>query len=224
MSKIRLLLVDDHPLVRTGLRTVLNAELDMEVLGEAVDGPTAIQRALELEPDVVIMDITMGGMSGLSATREIRKQLPDTRVLALTMHEDPEYVRQMLDAGASGYVIKKATSTELAVAIRAVHRGELYIHSSLAATLLGHVITAPTGSSRQTGIEKLSDREKQVLRLVAQGYSSRQIAEKLFLSVRTVDTYRARLIEKLDLHSRVALFRFAQDNGLLDEGSEEPSS
>jgi two-component system, NarL family, response regulator NreC len=217
MSKIRLLLVDDHPIVRAGLRAVLDSEPDMQVVGEAVDGPSSVERTLVLQPDVVVMDIALGETSGLAATREIRARSPQTRVLVLTMHENEEYLRQMLDAGATGYLIKKASGTELALAIRAVQRGELYVYSSLTTALLHSRVGRPErGPEQPSGVESLSHRERQVLCLVAQGYSSRQIGEKLFLSVRTVDTYRARLMEKLNLNSRIALIRYALDSGLLD--------
>lgn len=219
MDKIRLLVVDDHPVVRAGLRTLLKPQTDMEVVGEAVDGPSAIEAALRLKPDVIIMDISMEGMSGLDATRELRKRLPNAKVLVLTMHEDEEYLRQTLEAGATGYVLKKAANTELAVAIRAVHRGELFVYPSLTRALLGDMV--PDGAvdplTQRRGLDRLSERETQVLRLVAQGYTSRQIAEKLFLSVRTIETYRSRLMEKLNLKSRVALVRYALRSGLLDD-------
>ena len=222
MNKIRLLLVDDHPVVRAGLRTVLSSELDIEVVAEAVDGATGVERSLELKPDVVIMDIAMEGMSGLAATREITKCLPETKVLVLTMHENEEYMRQMLDAGAVGYVVKRASGTELAVAIRAVHRGEVYVHSLFTTALLRNNAREEDRPKRREGLKKLSQREREVLCLVAQGYSSRQIAEKLFLSVRTIDTYRARLMEKLNLNSRIALFRYARSSGMLDEMQDPP--
>ncbi len=217
-QKIRLLVVDDHPVVRAGLRTLLGVQGDMEVVGEAVDGETAVQRALELEPDVVVMDITLGETTGLEATREIRKRLPKTHVLVLTMHDSEEYLRLMLDAGATGYVLKKAANTELAVAIRAVHRGEIYLYPSFTRILLGDRLQDETvNRSEADSQERLSEREIQVLRLIAEGYTSRQIAEKLFLSVRTIETYRARLMEKLQIKSRVGLVRYALRNRLLDD-------
>ena len=225
MDKIRLLVVDDHPVVRAGVRTLLNAQPDMEVVGEADDGAVAVERALELVPDVVVMDITMKDVSGLTATQEIRKRLPQTRVLVLTMHENEEYLRQMLEAGATGYVLKQAVDTELAVAIRAVQRGEVFLYSSFTRVLLGDL--APSGSvdgahSGRDGYERLSQREREVLRLVALGYTNRQIGDQLFLSVKTVETYRARLMEKLNLKSRSALVRYALRRGLLDNEMNRP--
>lgn len=226
MKKIRLLLVDDHPVVRAGLRTLLGAQLDMEVVGEAVDGATGVERTLELKPDVVVMDITMEGMDGLSATREIKKRIPESKVLVLTMHDNEEYLHLMLEAGARGYVLKKAANTELAVAIRAVHRGDIFVYPSFTRVLLGDLTQngEKTRGGQWNSPELLSQRETQVLRLVAQGYTSRQIANQLFLSVRTIETYRARLMDKLSLKSRVALVRYALRHGLLDDVIGSPST
>jgi DNA-binding NarL/FixJ family response regulator len=225
-SRIRLLVVDDHPVVRAGLRTLLGAQLDMEVVGEAEDGASAIERALALRPDVVIMDITMRGMSGFDATREIRTRLPQAKVLVLTMHEDQEYLRQMIEAGATGYVLKQAVDTELAVAIRAVQRGEVFLYSSFTRILLGDAMEGDASdnesASEGDSLELLSQREREVLRLVALGYTNRQIADQLFLSVKTVETYRARLMEKLNLRSRSALVRYALRRGLLDDVRDKP--
>ena len=225
MAKIRLLLADDHTVLRAGLRMLLDAQPDMEVVGDASDGAEAVRRAVELEPDVVLMDITMGPVGGLVATRQVRSRLPRTKVLALTMHEDEEYLREMLEAGATGYVLKVAADTELVVAIRAVHAGEIYLYSSFARVLLddlkrkGGMASYPQPDS----YDLLSDREKEVLRSVALGYTNRQIADELFLSVKTVETYRARMMEKLNLKSRAALVRFALRRGLLvDEVGKAP--
>ena len=228
MSKIRLLVADDHPVVRAGLKMLLGAQSDLEVVGEANDGATALERALELEPDVVIVDITMAGMNGIWATREIRKRLPQSKVLVLTMHDNEEYLRQMLEAGATGYVLKHAVDTELAVAIRAVQRGEVYLYSSFTKVLLRDLAPREEARDRhpkQDSYGRLSQREKEVLRFVALGYTNRQIADRLYLSVKTVETYRARVMEKLDLSSRSALVRYALHKGLLDdELSNSPAS
>jgi len=219
MSKIRILIADDHPVVRAGLRTLLGAQSDMEVVAEAENGAVAIQRALELEPDVVVMDITMKGVNGLVATQEIRKRLPQTKVLVLTMHENEEYLRQMLEAGATGYVLKQAVDTELVVAVRAVQRGEVFLYSSFTRVMLGDLAKGDETSgdtSQQDSYDRLSQREKEVLRLVALGQTNSQIANQLFLSIKTVETYRARVMEKLNLKSRAALVRYALQRGLLD--------
>ena len=219
MDKIRLLVVDDHPVVRAGLRMLLGAQEDMEVVGEADDGTAAVTMAAELEPDVVVMDITMGEMSGTRATREIKQRLPDTKILVLTMHDNREYLRQMLELGATGYVLKQAVDTELAIAIRAVHRGEVYLYSSFTKVLLGDLANDQGDNPyRYTdSLQTLSQREREVLRLVAMGYTNRQIADQLYLSVKTVETYRSRVMHKLDLKSRAALVRYALQRGLLDD-------
>lgn len=219
MKTIRLLVADDHPVVRAGLRTLLDAQPDMEVIAEAADGAAAVEQALTTRPDVVVMDVTMRGLNGLAATREIRKRCPETKVLVLTMHEGEEYLREALAAGAMGYVLKQAAVTELAVAIRAVNRGEIFIYPVFARTLLSDLMLdrkAPVGPSRKDAYELLSQREKEVLQLVALGHTNRQIADRLFLSVKTIETYRARLMEKLDLSGRAALVRYALGRGLLD--------
>ena len=222
MKKIRLLIVDDHPVVRAGLRTFLAAQSDMEVVGEAVDGAAGVHATETLKPDVVIMDITMGGMDGLTATRLIRDRVPSSKILVLTMHDSEEYLRRMLEIGATGYVLKKAANTELAVAIRAVYRGEIFVYPSFTRVLLGGTLVSqdvPTAAGPGT-TETLSQREGQVLRLLALGYTNRQIAERLYLSTRTVETYRARIMEKLNLKTRVALVRYAMEKGLLDHDDE----
>ena len=226
MKKIRLLVADDHPVVRAGLRMLLSAQLDMEVVGEAVDGTTAIARALDLRPDVVVMDITMEGMSGLAATREIRRRLPETKVLVLTIHDSEEYLRQMLEVGATGYVLKEAADIELAVAIRAVHRGEVYIYPSFTRVLLGDLAQEAEMElyAERDAYDLLSQREKQVLRLVALGHTNRQIADQLFLSVKTIEAYRARLMQKLHLKSRSALVRYALRKGLLNDQAQQQAS
>jgi len=219
MNKIRLLVADDHPVVRAGLRMLLGTQPDMEVVGEAVDGATAVERALELRPDVVVMDITMRGTNGLAATREIVKRIPQTKVLILTMHDSEEYLRQTLEAGATGYVLKQAADTELAVAIRAVQRGEIYLYPAFTRVLLRDFTPNrdTDGQAQRDSYELLSPREKEVLRMVALGHTNRKIADQLFLSVKTIETYRARVMEKLNLRTRAALVRYALLRGLLDD-------
>jgi two-component system response regulator NreC len=220
MAKIRLLVVDDHPVVRAGLRTLLSAQDDIEVVGEAADGRTAIEQAIDLQPDVVVMDITMKGMGGLEATQEITERLPHTKVLVLTMHENEEYLRQMLEAGATGYVLKQAVDTELVVAIHAVQRGEVFLYSSFSRILLGDVAQPRETDQPSPEVDsygRLSQREREVLRLVALGHTNQEIADQLYLSVKTVETYRARVMAKLNLKSRSALVRYALQRGLLDD-------
>ncbi len=219
VDKIRILIVDDHPVVRAGLRTLLSGQSDMVVVGEACGGAEAVERAVALGPDVVVMDITMERMGGLEATYEIKERVPQTKVLVLTIHKSVQYLRRALDAGATGYVLKQAADTELAVAIRVVHRGEIFVYPVFTRVLLGELAEGceATGHPELDSYELLSPREKEILGLVALGYTSRQIADQLFLSVKTVGTYRGRLMAKLNLRSRPALVRYALERGLLHQ-------
>ncbi len=217
MSKIKVLLADDHAVLRAGLKTLFNAQPDIEVVAEAANGEEAVQQSAKVVPDIVLMDITMPVLSGLEATREIKKQNPAIKVLVLTMHEDESYLHQMLHAGASGYVPKKAADVELLAAIRATYRGEHFIHSSMTAGLVAGLrdkeVVSPVESG---GDDRLSGREREVLRLLAMGHTNQQIAEKLYLSVKTVETYKARVKEKLGLQGRAELVRYAIQARLLD--------
>ncbi len=217
MDKIKLLLADDHAVLRAGLKTLLNAQPDIEVVAEAADGQETVRRSLEMVPDIVIMDITMPGLSGLEATQEIKRQNPAIKVLVLTMHEDESYLHQMLRAGADSYVPKKAADTELLAAIRATYRGEHFIHSSMTSGLVAEMRDREIASpERSQDDDVLSQREREVLRLLAMGYTNQQIADKLYLSIKTVETYKARLKEKLGLRGRAELVRYAIQTGLLD--------
>lgn len=217
MSKIKLLLADDHTVLRAGLKALFNAQPDMEVVAEASDGEEAIRMSRELSPDVVLMDISMPGISGFKATSEIRKQNPAVKILALTMHEDDSYLHQMLRAGADGYVPKKAADTELMAAIRASYRGEHFIHSSVASGLVTMARQQEPELLKNKGAGVLSQRETEVLQLLALGYTNQQIAEELCLSVKTVESYRARIKAKLGLEGRAHLVRYAIEIGLLDK-------
>lgn len=217
MNKIKLLLADDHAILRAGLRTLFNAQPDMEVIAEAADGEEAVRKSLELIPDIVLMDISMHRLSGLDATQQIKRQNPAIKVLVLTMHEDESYLYQMLRAGASSYVPKKAADTELLDAIRATYRGEHFLHPSMTSGFVTG-IQSNFGKASQTEAhikENLSQREKEVLQLLAMGHTNQQIADKLFLSVKTVETYKARIKEKLGLTGRADLVRYALKVGLL---------
>ncbi len=217
MERIRVLLADDHAVLRAGLRMLLDAQPDMEVVGEAADGEAAVSQARELRPDVLLLDLTMPGAGGLPAIERVRAVAPQTRVLVLTMHEAPAYVRSALAAGAAGYVRKSAADAALLSAIRAVHRGRRPIDPDLVP------IPPEPGRARQPGAGRprasgvagfLSPREREVLALIARGHTNQQIADRLALSVKTVETYRARLVEKLGLKSRADLVRYALDSGL----------
>jgi two-component system response regulator NreC len=215
---IRLLLVDDHDVVRSGIRALLNAEEDMEVVGEAADGEQAVRAVQELQPDVALMDITMPGVNGMEATRQVLECCEATAVLALTIHEGREYFFEMLNAGASGYVPKSAAPEELLTAIRAVARGEVYLHSSVAALLLqDHLRRSRTGGPDEpSSMSSLTDREREVLTLVAEGLLNKEIGEQLGISPRTVARHRENIMRKLGLHSRTELVKYAIRIGLID--------
>ena len=216
-SSIRVLLADDHAVLRAGLQALLNAEEDIEVIGEAENGQQAVEMAYSLRPDVVLMDVTMTGMSGLEATRRIKTDHPEIQVLALTMHDDASYLRDILKAGGSGYVLKEAASDELLSAIRAVKQGGTYLHASHTKLLLDEMLDEHyvTPDARAERYDLLSEREAQIFKLVALGHSNREIADMLYLSVKTVETYKARLTQKLELHTRAALVRYALELGIL---------
>lgn len=218
MAEARLLLADDHAVLRAGLRLLLDAQPDLKVVGEAGDGGEALALAESLQPDLILLDLTMPGLGGMEALPLLQKAVPTARVLILTMHDDAGYLRQALQRGAAGYVLKKAADTELLSAVRAVMRGEVYIHPSLTKTLLEGLLPASTATAPTNPWEALSEREREVLNLVARGHTSAEIADRLSLSAKTVETYRARGMEKLGMRSRAALVQFALSHGLLSDG------
>lgn len=214
MKKTRVLLVDDHAVLRDGLKLLINRQPDMEVVGEASDGDEAARKVRQLNPDVVVMDLSMPKTNGVEATEEIHRNHPNVKVVVLTVHEGDVYLQPALKAGASGYVVKRAAADEVVGAIQIVMKGGTYIHPSVADRIVkGYVSPQPAGTEPSS----LSGRELQVLTLLAQGYSNKQIAEQLILAVRTVETYKQRLMEKLGLASRAELVRYALQNGLLSE-------
>lgn len=210
---IRILIADDHRILRAGLKSLLTSDANLEVVGEATTGEEALQAVVRLRPDIVLMDIGMPGNEGLEATREVIQSVPETRVLMLTMHEDSAMLQECLRAGASGYIIKRAAESELIDAIYAVKRGIIYVHPSLMRTL----VTPPprTAPVAQEDPDTLTLREVDILKLIVKGHTNRQIADSLSISVRTVETHRANLMEKLNLHSRVDLVRYASDHKLI---------
>lgn len=216
MNKLRVFLADDHMVVREGLKTLVNAQPDMHVVGEADNGEAAWRAACELAADVVVMDVSMPEMSGAEATERLRGERPQVKVLALTVYEDKSYLRQMLDAGAAGYVLKRAVTDELVRAIRTVATGGSYVDPTLAGSLVSSFFNRETAEGRAPSGE-LSERESQVLRLIAWGYSNKEIGWKLNISAKTVDTYKLRLMEKLNLRSRTDIVRYAMRQGLLQE-------
>lgn len=217
MSTIKVLVADDHPVVRAGVRLLIGSQPDMEVVGEASDGAECVDLVAKLRPHVVVLDLSMPRLAGLGALRALREKCPETRALVLTMHEDPATARQVLEAGGAGFLVKRAVDLELIAAIRAVHRGEVYVHSALTGPLLEMGRAARGDGQAQAGAppESLSPRERDVLRLLAHGYTNQQVADRIFVSVKTVETYRARLLEKLNLRTRAELTRYALDHGLL---------
>ena len=219
MKKIRVVLADDHVMLRSGLKLLLNGQMDIEVVGEASDGTEAVSKTAELKPDVLLLDITMSNMGGIDALRTIKEKRPSISILILTMHENEAYLLEALKAGASGYILKKAADNELMSAIRAVYSGEVFIPSSLTRSVVEEMVSGSV--SREESVdndqEQLSPRELEVLTLVAQGYTNQQIADRLYLSVKTVETYKARVMEKLSLGSRVELVRYALQHGFLSK-------
>jgi two-component system response regulator NreC len=217
--KIRIVLVDDHEIVRAGLRMLIQAQEDMEIVGEAENGQQALDLCSKQPPDVVIMDITMPGLSGLEVTRQLKQQCPNTNVLALTIHEGEQYFFEMLNAGASGYVPKRAAPTDLVAAIRAVYSGEVYLHPSVAKALVNDYLQRVQLGWERASYDGLTTREQEVLKMIAEGQMNKEIAEKLSISVRTVERHRENIMSKLNLHSRAELVRYAVDKGLIDLGS-----
>lgn len=214
--KIRTFLVDDHALVRSGLKLILSMHADIEVVGEAADADTAFDAVRELRPDVTAMDIVMSSTTGVEATRRIAREIPETRVLIVTMHNDPVFVREALRAGARGYVLKDAVDTEFVNAVRAVARGEGWLNSAISSTVLDDYRTFV----RQPA-DLLSARERQVLMLLAEGYTAKDVAAKLNISPYTVDAHRSRILKKLQLRGATDMVRFALENGLI---SRRPAS
>jgi two-component system, NarL family, response regulator NreC len=209
---IRVLVVDDHAVVRAGLRRVLDAEEDIETVGEAPTAERALFEAIESRPDVVLMDVVMPGKGGIDGMPALLQAVPETRVVMLSMQDDPRYVREAFEAGASGYVLKEAADTDVVDAIRAVAAGERYVHPKLGARL----VAAESEERRRAESDPLSEREREVLRLLALGHTNQEIATLLSISVRTAETHRAHVMQKLGLSSRAELVRYALDNGLVE--------
>lgn len=215
MSKIGLLLVDDHEIVRAGLRMLFLAEPDMTIVGEAGSGQEALRLVAELKPDVVLMDVAMPGMTGIEATRRIKEAHPDTAILALTMYEDEQYFFEMLHAGASGYIPKRAAPDDLVSAIRVVSTGNVFLYASLAQYLVNEVLNQPGNATTASNTEELTVREREVLICIAEGNTNREIAEKLVISPKTVDRHRENIMRKLNMHNRVELVKYAIEKGLI---------
>lgn len=221
MPSIRILIADDHAVLRAGLRALLDAQPEFEVVGEAADGVEVSRKVGELQPDVVLMDLSMPGPPSGTVIRQVRRACPKARVLVLTMHDDEAYLTSALSAGAAGYVVKKVADTELVSAIRAVHGGRRFVDITQTISPPRNPVAGKTGNERQAP-KALSRREREVLQMLAQGYSNQQVANQIRVSVKTVETYRTRLRVKLGLKDRAALYRFAEESGLLDTEPVEP--
>ncbi len=213
MTDIRVLVVDDHAVVRSGLKLVLESEDGIEPVGEAGSAREAIFEARSLKPDVILLDVVLPDRSGLEIIPTLLKETPEAKVLVLSMQDDPQYVREAFSAGASGYVLKEAADTEVVAAVREVAGGGRYVHPELGARL----VAADTEERRRADEDPLSEREAEVLRLLALGHTNQEIAQQLFVSVRTAETHRAHILQKLRLSSRAELVRYALDQGLLDD-------
>ena len=209
---IRVLVVDDHAVVRAGLRRVLDAEADIKTVGEAANAERAVFEALEAHPDVVLMDVVMPGKTGIEGMPALLQAVPNVKVLMLSMQDDPQYVREAFEAGASGYVLKEAADTDVVDAVRAVAAGERYVHPALGARL----VAAESEERKRAESDPLSEREREVLRLLALGHTNQEIAALLYISVRTAETHRAHIMQKLGLSSRAELVRYALDHGLVE--------
>jgi DNA-binding NarL/FixJ family response regulator len=211
---LRVILADDHATVRHGLKLLIDGESDMTVVAEVGDGEAAVRKTLELKPDVVVMDISMPGMNGLAATRALKKARPDARIVTLTRHADDAYLQELLRAGVSGYVLKRSAPTELLHAIRGVAAGGQYLDSTLTARVTAGFVTKQGGAKKPAS--NLTDREAEVLRLIASGYGNKEIAARLDLSVKTVEAHKANAMRKLDLNGRIDIVKYAVLQGWLD--------
>jgi len=215
MTKTKILIADDHTIVRQGIRELLTKRHDFEVVGEAKDGTEAVKLASSLKPDVVLMDITMPNTDGLAATRHIKKVHPEIKVLILTIHDSEEYIYQILKYGADGYVVKEAAYEELVAAIEVVARGKKYLSPSISGEVITKYVQEPRSSKGP--LESLTQKETEVLRLIAEGFKNKEIAAKLFVSVKTVEFHRFNVMKKLDIHNQAALIRFAIRLGMLEK-------
>jgi DNA-binding NarL/FixJ family response regulator len=212
--KIRVLIVDDHSIVREGVRMILTGQDDFEVVGEASNGREGVDLARKMNPDVVVMDISMPDMNGIEATAKIRGEMPKVEVLGLTMHEEHSYVFELLKAGAAGYVLKRAASEDLVNAVRAAHKGQAFLYPSVTKMVVQDFLQRAAAADKQN-LDGLTDREREVLTLIAEGMTNQQIAGKLYISIKTVQTHRAHILEKLNLHDRTELVRYAIRKGLI---------
>lgn len=216
MNKIRVFLADDHLILREGIRSLLEKVPDIEMVGEAGEGEEAVAKVEQLVPDVVLMDITMPGLNGLEATRQIKQKNPQVKVLILTMHETDQYLSQMLRAGASGYVVKTTATSELISAVRAVHQGDVYLYPSITRMLVDDYLQRVKRGEEKTSYEGLTSREREILMYIAEDKKNKEIADLLGISVRTVQAHRTNLMDKLGAHDRTELVKYAISRGMID--------
>ena len=216
MSKIKVFLADDHHVFREGIRLLLERVPDMEIIGEADDGEEAVTKVSQLIPDVVLMDITMPGLNGLEAARQMKQKHPSIKVLILTMHETDQYLSEMLEVGASGYLVKTTTSRELISAIRAVNQGDVYLYPSIARMLVGDYLQRVKSGEEKTSYNGLTPREREILKYIAEDRQNKEIAQLLGISVRTVQAHRTNLMEKLGAHDRTQLVKYAIRKGIIN--------
>ncbi len=213
--KIRILLADDHTILREGIRSLIENESDMEVVGEANDGHTAVKLAIQLKPDIILMDLAMPLLNGLEATRQIKKQNNQAKILILTMHENEEYIRQVLIAGAMGYILKDAAAIELLGAIRSVYKGEVVLSPAITRLVVSDYLRWGDLNTTEPA-DGLTDREREILQLIAEGYTNKQIAQILSISIKTVQAHRLNLMKKLDLHDRGELIKYAIQKKIIE--------
>jgi len=216
VAKIKVVIADDHAVVREGIKMILSREPDIEIVGEAGNGREALDLVAKTKPHVVVMDISMPEMGGVEATRRVKEAHPKVNVLALTMHEDESYVFQLLKAGASGYVLKRGAAQDLVQAIRSAARGEAFLYPSVARSVLADYLKRVEAGEERHRFDGLTDREREILALIAEGLSNQEIARKLYISIKTVQTHRTHIMEKLDLHNRAQLVRYAIRKGLIE--------
>jgi two-component system response regulator NreC len=215
MRKITVILAEDHTIVRKGIRSLLDNEVDIEVIGEAENGREAIEKVEQLSPDIILMDSTMPILNGLEATRQIGKRFPEVKVLVLTMHTNEEYIFQFLQVGASGYLVKQSAPNELVAAIHAVFQGDYYLSPSISKTVIEEYVRQAKAAGSEDSYETLTDREREVLQLITEGYSNREVAEQLHISVKTVGVHRINLMHKLNIHNMTELTKYAIRKGII---------
>ncbi len=216
MKKVKLLVADDHKIFRQGIKKLLEEESDMQVVGEAADGREAVKKSTELKPDVILMDIAMANLNGLEATKQIKKVLPSIKVIMLTMHKNEEYILQSFQAGASGFILKEGAVEELVSAIRSIHQDKSFLSPTISKTLIDAYLRKMETGKTETPFDLLTDREREVLQLIAEGYTNREVAKALFISVKTVEAHRAHIMQKLNIHDIAKLVKYAIQKGLVD--------